>query len=352
MIYLFTALYAEADIFIKNYHLEKNLANTQYQEFYREEAGMRLTLTGVGEIAAATAVSSVCTKFKPQEGDFLLNIGICAHLAGNHGVFMCNKIIEQATGKTFYPDLLYHHGLQEETVVTGMLPCNRGRYREPGMLSWGQDGHEEGEILPYSQDGYEEGGISPCSQDGYEKGEIPPLLCDGEGNKISDLACRDASHGGRAAAAENLDETLYDMEAAAIYQAGSYFFGPHQMIFLKVVSDAGMAKEVSKETVKHCMETNQELLFDFIGKIAAITHNKQGKENTFWQEKIKVETLCKDLHCSKVMGDSLKQHMHYWELAGIDSASVIQDMYREGLLPCRDKREGKLRFEELKRRLF
>ena len=52
------------------------------------------------------------------------------------------------------------------------------------------------------------------------------------------------------------------------------------------------------------------------------------------------------------MEDSLKNHIHYWELAGIDYVSVIQDMYREGLLPCRDKREGKLRFEELKKRLF
>lgn len=337
MIYLFTALYSEAHPFIKNYHLEKNLENTQFQEFYREEAGMRLTLTGVGEIAAATAVSSVCTKFKPQEGDFLLNIGTCAHLAGNHGVFMCHKIIEQATGKTFYPDLLYHHGLQEETVVTGMLPCNRGRYREP-------------EILFYGQDEYKEPGISLCSQDEYKESEIPPLK--GEGNTVSDLSPQYSDHDGGGLSTENAAENLYDMEAAAIYQAGSYFFGPHQMIFLKVVSDAGMAKEVSKETVKHCMEANQELLFDFIGKISAITHNKQGKENVFWQEKIQVETLCKDLHCSKVMGDSLKQHMHYWELAGIDFLPVIQDMYREGLLPCRDKREGKLRFEELKRRLF
>lgn len=277
MIYLFTALYTEAEIFIKRFHLEKNLENTRFQEFYQEEAGIRLTITGVGEIAAAAAVSSVCTAYQPQEEDMLLNIGTCAHLAGKAGAFVCNKIIEQASGKTFYPDLLYRHGLPEEAVVTGMLPCNQK---------------------------------------------------------------------------ESIGGNLYDMEAAAIYQAGSYFFAPHQMVFLKVVSDAGSAKEVSKEMVKHCMEINQMLLFDFIEKISAITHKNQGKENTFRQEEMQVETLCRDLHCSKVMGDSLRQHIHYWKLIGMDYISVIQDMYREGLLPSKDKREGKLRFEELKRRLF
>ena len=295
MIYLFTALYVEAEIFIKRFHLEKNFKNTRFQEFYQEKSGIRLTITGVGEIAAAAAVSSICSTFQPPEGDLLLNIGSCAHLAGKDGVFVCNKIIEQASGKSFYPDLLYRHGLREDTIVTGMLPCNRGENTKPEML-----------------------------------------LCSGREEMWE----------------ENVDRTLYDMEAAAIYQAGSYYFAPHQMIFLKVVSDAGMAKEVSKDKVKCCMEVNQEILFDFIKKISAITRKNQGKENAFQREEIQVETLRRDLHCSKVMGDSLKQHIHYWELAGINYVSVIQDMYKNDLLPCKDKREGKLRFEELKRRLF
>lgn len=286
MIYIFTALYCEAEIFIKQFHLEKNLKNTRFQEFYQEQASIRLTVTGVGEIAAAAAVSNVCTTYKPQEGDILLNIGTCAHFAGNNGVFVCNKIIEQATGKTFYPDLLYHHGLREEVIVTGMLPCNRDRDMATEM------------------------------------------------------------------SIENLGGNLYDMEAAAVYQAGSYFFGPHQMIFLKVVSDAGMAKEISKEKVEHCMEANQEILFNFIEGLPAIIFENQQKTNDLQQEGIRMETICADLHCSKVMKDSLRQHVHYWELAGIDYVSVVQDMYREGLLPSIDKREGKLRFEELKRRLF
>ncbi len=277
MIYLFTALYCEAELFIKKFRLEKVLENVRLQEFYQEEAGIRLTVTGVGEIAAAAAVSSTCTACKPREGDMLLNVGTCAHIAGNQGVFLCNKILEQTTGKTFYPDLLYRHHLQEERIVTGMLPCN---------------------------------------------------------------------------SEENLDGTLYDMEAAAIYQAGAYFFGPHQMMFLKVVSDQGAAKEVSKEKVMHLMETYQEMLFDFIGGLSAIAYAAQRNAESLQQKEIRMETLFADLHCSKAMRDALRQHLHYWELAGREPASVIGELYREGLLPCKDKREGKLCFEEIRRRLF
>ncbi len=286
MIYLFTALYCEAHVFIKQFHLEKKLESTQFQEFYNETAGIRLTVTGIGEIAASVAVGSVCTEYKPQEGDILLNIGTCAHTSGEDGVFLCNTIMEQATGKTFYPDILYRHNFREEGIMTGMLPRNR---------------EKDSVVLPTA----------------------------------------------------NFNGKLYDMEAAAIYQAGSYFFHPHQMMFLKIVSDGGAAKETSKKQVEQLMETYQDILFDFVERFRMIALDNKQKENGLRQEReALLEKLCTDMHCSKVMRDSLGQHIHYLALAGTDYVSVIHEMYREGLLPCKDKREGKLRFEELKRRLF
>ena len=50
MVYIFTALYCEAQIFIRQFNLTKNLENTWFQEFQNEEAHIRLTVTGVGEI--------------------------------------------------------------------------------------------------------------------------------------------------------------------------------------------------------------------------------------------------------------------------------------------------------------
>ncbi len=122
MIYIFTALYCEAHIFIRHFNLIKNQQGTWYQQFYNETTGILLTVTGVGEIAAAAVVGSVCSIYKPTQNDFLLNIGICAHSTQNDGIFLCNKILEQATGRTFYPDMLYRHKFAEGTIVTGMRP--------------------------------------------------------------------------------------------------------------------------------------------------------------------------------------------------------------------------------------
>ena len=185
MIYIFTALYCEAHIFIQKYNLIKNQEITWFQEFYNKTTGIRLAVTGVGEIAAAAVVSSICSLYKPAPNDMLLNIGLCAHTIQNNGIFLSNKIIEQVTGKTFYPDILYRHNFLEGTIITGMQLLNNENYNN----------------------------IAP----------------------------------------------MYDMEAAAIYQVGIHFFGPHQMFFLKIVSDKGSAKEVSKEHAAHIMEQYQDL---------------------------------------------------------------------------------------------
>jgi len=283
MIYIFTALYCEAYIFIRQFDLVKNYNNTWLQEFYNEGTGIRLVITGTGEVAAAAAVGSVCSIYKPAQSDLLLNVGVCAHTVSQDGIFLCSKIIEKATGRTFYPDMLYRHPFCEGTIVTGMLPWN------------GED---------------------------------------------------DISAG-----------NLYDMEAAAVYQAGMHFFGPHQMIFLKIVSDRGAAEDVSREQVLHLMEMYQNGIFDYISRVSAIMQENSchkilpGQEERSMRENM-FETFCADLHCSKAMRDSLEQYIWYLTLTGIDYTCVIQEMYEEKMLPCKSKREGKLCFEEFKRRLF
>lgn len=117
MVYMITALYSEAQIFIEQYHLKKDIANTKFQFFFREEAKIRLIVSGPGEIAAAAAVASLCTAYPPSEGDWLFHTGVCAGPKCGE-IFLCNKLIEQATGKTFYPDLLYRCGLQESAITT------------------------------------------------------------------------------------------------------------------------------------------------------------------------------------------------------------------------------------------
>lgn len=283
MIYLFTAFYSEASVFIKHFQLTKNHQISTFQEFYNEEAGIRLTVTGVGEIAAASAVSSVCSIYQTTASDLLVNVGTCAGTSDG-GIFLCNKITEISTGKTFYPDLLFSHDFQETELLTGM--------------------------------------------------------------RVLDLTLRDQLF------ADHLEGICYDMEAAAIYQAGSYHFGPHQMIFLKLVSDRGNGKEVTREQIDQLMNMHAKELCGFLEQMRQFRFSESRTELWSVERESLYVRLCREFHCSKVMSDSLRQHLHYCFLVGTDVDAVLLDMYEKGQLPCKDKREGKQRFEELKQRLF
>ena len=317
MIYIFTALYCEAHALIRRLQLVKNQKTTRLQEFCNEQSGIRLTITGVGEIAAAVAVSSICTVYPPAEDDLMLNIGTCAYTrsAGapqtrvfedGEGVFLCNQIFEQATGRSFYPDMLYRHPFREASIVTGMVPWSA----EASKTTDSDIGHAG---VWFDGNGY-----------GRASGDAE-LFHVGQG-------------------------TLYDMEAAGIYQAGAHFFGPHQMIFLKIVSDFGTADGVSPGQVERLMEMHGDALLTFIGQLLERMTDERQRDTS--PEAELADKLCRDLHCSKTMEASLKQHLHYLALAGADVCLLIQNLYKEGIVPCRDKREGKLRLEELKRTLF
>lgn len=144
-------------------------------------------------------------------------------------------------------------------------------------------------------------------------------------------------------------EGLHDMEAAAVYQAGSRFLGPHQMSFIKVISDSGKGGEIGAEELTEIMETGSEVfskyLLECIGRDAPADSEGQIFEKEF-------EQLCQQLHCSETMRIAVRQCIKYWSLAGVDYQTVLRQMREQKELPCRDRREGKKRFEELKRRLL
>lgn len=143
---------------------------------------------------------------------------------------------------------------------------------------------------------------------------------------------------------------LYDMEAAALYQAGSYFFGPHQMGFLKIVSDSGSEQGISAERAGELIAARIGEIDEYVTRLRAAGFAGQACASE--EKDFGIEQLCQDLRCTRAMSDSLMQHIRYCELAGTDYKAVIRQMYEERLLPCKDKREGKICFEEFKRRLL
>ena len=304
MIYVMMALYQEAHGLIRELELKKNTAYAPFEVFDNENAGIRLVVTGVGEIAAAAVVAAVCAQDGADAADFLINIGCCAaanagadsgcetvdsgmdsgygaaHAAQIGDLYVCHKITEQATGKTFYPDILYRHPWKERELVTGMQPLQRA-----------------------------------------------------------------AAHG-----------ALYDMEAAAVYQAGIRFFSPDRMLFLKVVSDFGIAgqERMTAEALTGLLEQHVKEVVAFLTNLREAADEEETLRNDgiLQEDETVLERLFAALHCSQTMRASARQYITYAALTGYDWKAELEEWYARGLLPCKDRREGKVRLEELKQVLL
>lgn len=298
MIYVMMALYQEAHGLIRELELKKNTAYAPFEVFDNESAGIRLVVTGVGEIAAAAATAAVCARDGADAADFFVNIGCCAaggcepadrdmdsgygaaHAAQTGDLYVCHKITEQATGKTFYPDILYRHPWKERELVTGMQPLQRA-----------------------------------------------------------------AAHG-----------ALYDMEAAAVYQAGIRFFSPDRMLFLKVVSDSGVAgqERMTAETLAGLLEQHVKAVAGFLANLwkAADEEEALRSGGILQEDEAVLEQIFAALHCSQTMRASARQYITYAALTGYDWKAELKEWYARGLLPCKDRREGKVRLEELKQVLL
>lgn len=274
MIYIFSAFYAEAKNIIDHYGLkkEKSPEMVRFDVFANES--IRLVITGVGEINAAAAVSNIGGAYGISPDDEILNVGCGAGFSSDiclGSIFLGNKLTEQMTGRTFYPDMLMKANFRECEIVTVARVLNEG-----------------------------------C------------------------------------------DSVVYDMEAAAVYQAAAFFVGPHRMHFIKLVSDAGDRIDQSKITELFALQ--EDKICGYIDRLLSACADKAPMDDT--QSSWNMDRLICDMRCSKVMGDQLAQLIKYCRLSGIDYKAVLDEYYTNGLLPCESKREGKKCLFELKQRLL
>lgn len=147
---------------------------------------------------------------------------------------------------------------------------------------------------------------------------------------------------------EGCDSVVYDMEAAAVYQAAAFFVGPHRMHFIKLVSDAGERIDQSKITELFALQ--EEKICGYIDMLLSVGGNKASIDDT--KSAWNIDGLISDMRCSKVMGDQLAQLIKYCRLSGIDYKAVLDEYYAKGMLPCESKHEGKKCLFELKQRLL
>lgn len=282
MVYVFCAFYGECSGLIKHYNLKKRQTDKYYRfdVFENENQPVRIILTGQGSVMAAAAVSGAASFFGIKAEDAIINVGTCAGDYEPGQVFICNKITEEATGRTFYPDMILRSSLPERELVTAPVVIRKS-------------------IHEY------------VNKDSY-------------------------------------DMVLYDMEAAAIYQAANLYVGPHRMGFVKVVSDNGDIEGLTPDFIKGLMAGAVDEIASYVDMFVTDTHDMcRAEESTQFTNQ-----LCKDLHCSKVMENQVRQLIKYLSLEGTDYMTYINKLYNEGRLPAHDKKNGKVCLDEIKRELL
>ncbi len=315
MVYVFCAFYGECSGLIKHYNLKKRQTDKYYRfdVFENENQPVRIILTGQGSVMEAAAVSGAASFFGIKAEDAIINVGTCAGDYEPGQVFICNKITEEATGRTFYPDMILRSSLPERELVTAPVVIRKS---------------------------------------------------------IHEYANKD-SH----------NMALYDMEAAAIYQAANLYVGPHRMGFVKVVSDNGDIEGLTPDFIKGLMAEAVDEIASYVDRFvmdAGNWHNDRqdafdklngGKNSSIQQQHMEhyslnddmcraeestqfTNQLCKDLHCSKVMENQVRQLIKYLSLEGTDYMTYINKLYNEGRLPAHDKKNGKVCLDEIKRELL
>lgn len=290
MIYLFTALYPEAKPLIRVFSLKRVQGGLPFDVYENADTSIRLVISGTGMCAAAAATAAVFGRYGAANEDHLINIGTCAGEAGT----------DEMSGKAY----LCHK----------LTDRNTGHTYYPDMLY--RHAFAEAQLI------------------------TEPVVW--KGTEDSEALRRKAESA----------IVLHDMEGAAIYQAGSYWLGPHQMSFIKVVSDHGTDQRITSQTLEQAVENGLDAIKDYVSNIGQIiAQNRRDKE---WETECsrQTERLCEELHCSQTMRLAVIQCVRYWTLAGVDHNSLLEQMRADGELPCRDRREGKKRFDELKQRLL
>ncbi len=140
---------------------------------------------------------------------------------------------------------------------------------------------------------------------------------------------------------------LCDMEAAFVYQSGIYYYGPHQMIFLKAVTDYG---QCDRQEFERIMKVAAQNVAEYLLNLNRISGEPARTYNSSLQDaKEDAGKLGEELSCSATMQAELTQLLIYLRLAGKDYASMIE-AYRKRL-PCK-RREGKKILEELRSELL
>lgn len=143
-------------------------------------------------------------------------------------------------------------------------------------------------------------------------------------------------------------DSLYEMEAAGIFQAASRFIPPHRMLFLKYVSDSGAddPKQITREHLTNCAMEHVSTVLSVFDKLKDAVEDAPSIDMDLFLTS--VHAFC----ASETMQHELRQLFTYAAAADIPISEILDSFYESGALPASSKRDGKAVLDELRKRLI
>lgn len=119
MIHLICALRCEAQPLIEHYRMTAVGSGNIFDCYIDRHHGVSLTISGPGKTAAASAVIQTHMLLAAVRDDSWVNIGIAGHDKLDVGSpVVAHKVIDYATGRTWYPQLLFDNQILSGSLIT------------------------------------------------------------------------------------------------------------------------------------------------------------------------------------------------------------------------------------------
>lgn len=289
-VYLFCALYPEAEPLIRHFALRRIKGGLPFDRYADDRGERLLTLTGTGSVDMAAAVGAVLGQSGSHSDICLINWGSCGGSPGEvepGQVYRCCRITAESSGRDLYPDILIRTRLPE----AALLSADR-LYRGKRTDVTGRRPENEA-----------------------KETELP---------------------------------ILHDMEGAAFFQAASHFAGPHQIHVIKAVTDLGTPEELTRQSFQALMTQAARGALPEMERLMAPLGDREGDRGVGSpSEEALFAELARAIDCSETMCAQLRELIHYAGLTGRDPEGWLHEKRALGLIPC-TRRQGKILIGELR----
>lgn len=108
MIHIICAIQCEANPVIRKLQLKKLESSRSFPMFINSNAGISLTISGIGKLNASAATAFIHGKLDTTASDAWLNIGTAGHRSMEPGrALLASRILDESTGQVWYPQIVF-----------------------------------------------------------------------------------------------------------------------------------------------------------------------------------------------------------------------------------------------------